>query len=246
MESSAIQIQAPHATASRTRPVSHGEAGDGVASNSRKQHAMSSISIIGLGAMTRAIAARAVGGGIAVEVIGRDEAKAKDLAAALGGGATAGTFGATPAGDLVILAVPYASAVPIVAQYADALAGKVVIDITNTSNPDATGLVTRDDTSGAQEIAKAAPPSTHVVKAFNTVFGHILAQGGPLDVLLAGDDAQAKTSVSTFIEALGLRPLDAGGLELARWLEGAGLVMISLGRHGVGNFDFSLGVNPAG
>jgi 8-hydroxy-5-deazaflavin:NADPH oxidoreductase len=208
---------------------------------------MSSISFIGLGGMARAIAARAVEGGNAVEVIGRDAAKAKDLAAALGGGATAGTFGTVPAGDIVVLAVPYASAVPIVTQYADALAGKVIIDITNTSNPDATGLVTPDGTSGAQEIAEAVPASAHVVKAFNTVFGHILAQGaGPLDVLFAGDDAQAKATASAFIESLGLRPLDAGGLEVARWLEGTGLVMISLANHGVGNFNFSLGVNLSG
>ena len=180
---------------------------------------MSSISIIGLGGMARAIGARAVEGGNAVEVIGRDPAKAKDLAAALGGGATAGTFGTAPAGDIVILAVPYTAAVPVVAQYGDALAGKVIIDISNTFNADATGLVTPDGTSGAQEIAKAVPASAHVVKAFNSVFGHVLAQG---------------------------RPLDAGGLEVARWLEGAGLVMIGLARHGVGNFNFSLGINLAG
>lgn len=207
---------------------------------------MSNVSIIGLGTMARAIATRAIEGGNTVEVIGRDAAKAKELAAALGGGATAGTFGTTLAGDLVILAVPYASARSIVAQYGDALASKVIIDVTNTSNPDATGLVTGDGTSGAQEIAKVAPASAHVVKAFNTVFGHILAQGGTLDVLVAGDDAQAKASVSALIETLGLRPLDAGDLEVARWLEGAGLVMISLARHGVGNFDFSLGIKLAG
>ena len=208
---------------------------------------MSSISIIGLGGMARAIAARAVEGGNSVEVVGRDAAKAKDLAAALGGGATAGAFGTVPAGDIVVLAVPYASALPVVAQYRGALAGKVIIDVSNTSNADATGLVTPEGTSGAQEIAKAVPESAHVVKAFNTVFGHILGQGGgPLDVLLAGDDARAKASVSAFIESLGLRPLDAGGLEVARWLEGVGLVMISLARHGVGNFDFSLGVNLSG
>jgi predicted dinucleotide-binding enzyme len=207
---------------------------------------MSSISFIGLGGMTRTLAARAVTGANAVEVIGRDAAKAKDVAAVLGGGATAGTFGTAPAGDIVILAVPYASAVPLVTHYGDALAGKVIIDITNTSNADATALVTPEGTSGAQEIAKAVPESAHVVKAFNTVFGHILAQGGPLDVLIAGDDAGSKASVSAFIESLGLRPLDAGGLEVARWLEGAGLVMISLANHGVGNFDFSLGVNLSG
>ncbi|MFG1643477.1 NADPH-dependent F420 reductase [Amycolatopsis sp. NPDC049252] len=207
---------------------------------------MSSISIIGLGGMARAIGARAVASGHAVEVVGRDEAKAKDLAAALGGGATAGTFGTTPAGDLVILAVPHAGSVPVVTEYGDTLAGKIVVDISNTANADATGLVTPDGTSGAQEIAEAAPASTHVVKAFNTVFGHVLARGGSLDVLFAGDDAQAKASVSAFVESLGLRPLDAGGLEMARWLEGAGLLMISLGRHGAGTFDFSLGVSLSG
>ena len=178
---------------------------------------MSSISVIGLGGMARAIGARAVEGGNAVEVIGRDAAKAKDLAAALGGGATAGTFGTAPAGDIVILAVPYASAVPVVAQYGDALAGKVIIDISNTFTADATELVTPDGTSGAQEIAKAVPASAHVVKAFNTVFGHVLALGRPLDVLIAGDDAHAKASVSAFIESLGLRPLDAAAW---RWRTG--------------------------
>lgn len=207
---------------------------------------MSSISFIGLGAMSRAIAARAVAGGNSVELIGRDAAKAKGLAAALGGGATAGTFGTVPAGDIVVFAVPYTSAVPVVAQYGDALAGKVVIDISNTFNADATGLVIPDGTSGAQEIAKAVPASAHVVKAFNTVFGHVLAQGRPLDVFFAGDDARAKASVSAFIESLGLRPLDVGGLEMARWLEGVGPLLMGLARHGVGSFDVALGVDLPG
>ncbi|MGH3206325.1 MAG: NADP oxidoreductase, partial [Trebonia sp.] len=85
----------------------------------------------------------------------------------------------------------------------------------------------------------------HVVKAFNTVFGHVLAQGRSMDVLIAGDDAQAKASVSAFIDSLGLRPLDAGDLAMARWLEGAGLLMMGLAQHGVG-FNFDLGVNVSG
>jgi hypothetical protein len=206
---------------------------------------MTSISFIGLGNMTRVIAARAVQGGNAVEIIGRDAAKARDLAAALGDGATTGKFGTVPAGDIVILAVPYTSAVSVVAQYGDALAGKVIIDMSNTFNADATALVTPDGTSAAQEIAKAAPASAHVVKAFNAVFGHVLAQGNPLDVLIAGDDADAKASVSVFIRSLGLRPLDTGDLAMAHWLEGAGLLMMGLARNGVG-FNFDLGVNVSG
>ncbi|GII32864.1 NADPH-dependent F420 reductase [Planotetraspora mira] len=204
---------------------------------------MSGISIVGVGGMAHALGARVVAGGNDVEIIGRDISKAKEMAAALGGGATAGTFGTAPAGDIVILAVPNASAVPVVTQYGDALAGKVIIDLTNPVNADATGLVTADGASAAQAIADAAPASAHVVKAFNTVFGHTLVPGRSLDVLFAGDDAQAKATVSAFIESLGLRPLDAGGLEMAHWLEGLGLLMISLARNGVGTFDFTLGIS---
>jgi 8-hydroxy-5-deazaflavin:NADPH oxidoreductase len=204
---------------------------------------MSTISIIGSGNMARLIGAKAVAGGNAVEVFGRDPAKAAALAKALGAGATTGTFGAAPAGEIVLLAVKYASCAPVVRQYGDALAGKIIVDMSNDFAPDGAGLLTPEGTSAAQEIAKAAPASAHVVKAFNTVFGNALAQDRPLDVLIAGDDAQAKASVSAFTESLGLRPLDVGPLAMARWLEGTGLVMMGLGRHGVGNFNFSLDVN---
>jgi 8-hydroxy-5-deazaflavin:NADPH oxidoreductase len=201
----------------------------------------SSISIVGTGNMARTIGALAVAGGNTVEIMGRDQSKAADLARALGGSATTGKFGAVPAGDIVIMALLYANVVPVVAQYGDALAGKVIVDISNPFNSAADGLATREDTSIAEEVAKAAPASASVVKAFNTIFRHVLEKGRP-DVFIAGDDAQAKAGVEAFIESLGLRPLDVGGLNMAHWLEGAGLVVMGLARHGVGNWDFALGV----
>lgn len=206
---------------------------------------MSSISIIGTGNMARAIGALAVAGGNTVEIVGRDRSKAADLAKALGGGAATGEFGAVPAGDIVIVSVLYANVVPVVAQYGDALAGKIIVDISNPFNASADGLAIPDDTSVAQEVAKAAPPSASVVKAFNTIFGVVLDQGRPLDVFVAGDDARAKARLAEFIESLKLRPLDVGDLNMAHWLEATGLVMMGLARHGVGNFDFALGVTPA-
>jgi predicted dinucleotide-binding enzyme len=202
---------------------------------------MSSISIIGTGNMARAIGALAVAGGNTVEVIGRDQSKAADLATALGGSATTGDFGATPAGEIVIVALRYADVVPVVAQYGNALTDKVIVDISNPFNAAADGLAIPDDTSIAQEVAKAAPAGASVVKAFNTVFGHVLEKGRTPDVFFAGDDAQAKAQVSKFIESLGLRPLDVGGLHMAHWLEGTGLVLMGVARHGVGNFDVALG-----
>lgn len=207
---------------------------------------MSSISIIGLGNIAMALADRALAGGNAVEIIGRDRAKANELAAALGG-ATVGTAGAAPAGDIVVLAVPYASAAAVVREYGEELDGKVIVDITNPITPDFTGFVTPEGSSGAQEIAKSAPAGAHVVKAFNTLFANVLAagtaEGRPLDVFIAGDDAQAKARVSAFIESLGLRPMDAGQLPMARALENAALLQLGLMTHSVKHTNFSLGVS---
>jgi predicted dinucleotide-binding enzyme len=204
---------------------------------------MRDVSIVGSGNMASAIGALALKGGNAVEIVGRDAAKAAALARALGDGATAGTWGAAPAGDIVILAVLFESAVPVVSEYGDALDGKIIVDITNPFNPSVTGLAIPDDTSIAQMVAEAAPASVRVVKAFNTIFRDVLAAGGSLDVFMAGDDARAKASVSAFIESLGLRPRDAGDLTMAHWLEGAGLLSVGLAGNGLGNLNFSLGVN---
>src|ERR1700736_888810 len=101
---------------------------------------MSNISIIGTGNMARTIGALAVAGGNTVEIIGRDQSKAADLAKALGGSATTGEFGAVPAGDIVIVALTYANVVPVVGHYGNALAGKVIIDISNPFNSETDGL----------------------------------------------------------------------------------------------------------
>lgn len=203
---------------------------------------MSTISIIGAGTMATAIAGRIAKAGHTVEVVNRDAAKAQALADKLAAGAITGAYGAVPAGDIVILAVPYAGASAVVADYGDALDGKVIIDISNPAAPDLSGLVTTAGSSGAQEIAKELPSGAHVVKAFNTIFGHVLAKGGRLDAFFAADDAKTKERVSTFIESLGLRPFDVGGLHMAQTLEALGLMMIGLAKNGAGTWNFAMKV----
>jgi hypothetical protein len=92
----------------------------------------------------------------------------------------------------------YDSVVPVVAGYGDALAGKAIIDISNPFNSEGDGLAIREDTSIAQEAAKAAPASASVFKAFNTIFRHVLEKGRPLGVLIAGDNAEAKADALVF------------------------------------------------
>jgi hypothetical protein len=204
---------------------------------------MSTISIIGAGTMATAIAGRIANAGHNVEILNRDPAKARALADKLAAGATTGTYGAAPAGDIVILAVPYSGAVAAVADFGEALDGKVIIDIANPVASDLSGLVTPHGSSGAQETAKGLPAGAHVVKAFNTIFGHVLAKGGRLDAFIAADDPEAKARVSTFIESLGLRPLDVGGLHMAATLEALGLMMIGLAKNGAGTWDIALNVD---
>lgn len=204
---------------------------------------MSTISIIGLGGMAAAIAGRVAKAGHTIELVGRDAAKAQALADRLAFGATTGTYGAVPAGDIVILAVPYSSAAAVVADYGDALDGKVIIDITNPAAPDLSGLVIPHGSSSAQETAKGLPAGAQVVKAFNTIFGHVLAKGGRLDAFFAADDAKTKERVSTFLESLGLRPMHVGGLHMAQTLEAVGLMMIGLAKNGAGTWDFAMKVD---
>jgi NADPH-dependent F420 reductase len=172
------------------------------------------ISIIGTGNMGQAIAGVFGKGGHSVQLLGE-----ADAATAVNG-------------DVVVLAVPYGAVPSIVAERRDSLAGKVVVDITNPVNFETfDSLVVPADGSAAAEIAKQLPESK-VVTAFNTTFAGTLAAGtvGPntTTVLLAGDDAEAKSELAGAIAAGGLKAVDAGSLARARELEALGFLQISL------------------
>jgi hypothetical protein len=147
--------------------------------------------------------------------MGRNATKAQALADQIGDRATVGTFGATPTGDIVIVAVLYAGAVEAVAHYGEALSGKILVDITNPFNADATGLVTTAGDSMSQRIAAAAPEDTRVVKAFNTILQGVIAEDKPVDVFFAGDSAERRNASQRFWRAWTCGPSTQGG---SRWL----------------------------
>ncbi|WP_228313097.1 NADPH-dependent F420 reductase [Streptomyces fungicidicus] len=134
------------------------------------------------------------------------------------------------------------------AAWAGALAGKVVVDISNPVDFSTfDSLVVEPGTSAAEQIAAAAP-GARVVKAFKTTFaGPLVAgevAGRPLDVFVAGDDDDAKRSVSELVSSAGLRPLDVGPLRRARELEGFQFLhMASQERLGL-NWSSALAILP--
>ena len=196
------------------------------------------ITIIGTGNMARGIATRMLAGGNNVILVGHAPGKAEDLVtelqrAARGGASVqAASAGSSNDSDVVVLAVPYAAAVPIVQQYGDQLAGKIIVDISNAVDFTTMSPALPGGTSAVEEIAKVAPTGAKVVKAFNTTFAGTLIAGQvaeqPLDVFIAGDDADAKTTISQLVTSGGLRAVDAGPLQRARQLEALGLLHIAL------------------
>jgi NADPH-dependent F420 reductase len=175
---------------------------------------MTTLSIIGRGAMGAAIADLARDGGYTVELLGHADA------------------GTPVSGDVVVLAVPYAAVAEVIAERGEQLEGKVVVDITNPVSALFEKLDVPGDTSAAAEIA-AALPRSRVVKAFNTTYaGHLTSgQTGdqPTTVLVAGDDAEAKAQVTELVTRGSLRAVDAGGLDRARELEALCFIQLTLG-----------------
>jgi 8-hydroxy-5-deazaflavin:NADPH oxidoreductase len=196
------------------------------------------VTIIGAGNMGRGIGHRIVAGGHSVTIVDRDPEEAEQLMEELRGAAEGGATveaagpGAELRDEVVVLAVYYPGNLEIARDLGERLAGKVVVDISNPLNETFDGLATAPGTSAAEEAAQSAPAGARVVKAFNTTFSGTLVEGQvagqPLDVLIAGDDEEAKERVAQLVRDGGLRAIDVGPLERARELEGLGFLGITL------------------
>jgi hypothetical protein len=175
--------------------------------------------------------------GHTVRITGRDLDKAKAVA---GSFANVSAFNAAQAlgdSEVVIVATAFGDATSALQSLGN-LDGKVVIDITNPLSDDYMSLTIGHVTSAAEEIAKTVPGAL-VVKAFNTLFAQVLADG-PLfagsqrgSVFVASDSERAKQTAVAVARSLGWNTVDAGGLANARYLEPLAGLNIYLG-YGAG------------
>jgi predicted dinucleotide-binding enzyme len=133
-------------------------------------------------------------------------------------GASAGTVEEAAAADVVVLAVPL-HAVPQLA--AHPFGDKVVVDANNYYHQRDGHIEDLDDNrvTSSRWIADQLP-GARVVKAFNnTMARNLLERGRPagtagrIGLPVAGDDVQAKQTVSALVEEIGFDPVDAGTLD---------------------------------
>ena len=175
------------------------------------------VGTIGAGTLAQAIVGHAVAAGHRVILSNRRGPEAlAGLVGQLGANASAGTPQQAAEADIVILAVGW-DQVPHAVEAVPDWKGRIVIDATNQWEDFSRGIaVDLGDQTGSERNA-ALMPGARVVKAFNTLYGRIIAQDprhgdGRLVVFIAGDDPTAKAAVSSFADSMGFAPVDLGGL----------------------------------
>jgi len=180
---------------------------------------MTTIGLIGSGHIGSTVARLAVDAGHDVVLSNsRGPETLADLVAQLGSHARAATAPeAAAAGDVVVVTVPLKAyrEVPV-----KPLRGKVVID-TNNYYPERDGHIAEldDGSTTSSELLQQHLPESRVVKAFNNIyFGHLGSLQRPAGdpersvLAIAGDDEEAKRTVTQFLDSIGYDTHDAGPL----------------------------------
>lgn len=193
------------------------------------------VAILGTGDVGKALGRGFLSRGHEVRMGSRDAKNEKALGWAKDGGAKAsvGTFeDAAKFGELAVLATHWMgteNALRLAG--AKNLAGKVVMDATNPLDfsTGAPKLAVSGNDSAGERVQKWAPEAK-VVKVYNTVANALMVDpklsGGPPDMFIAGNDAQAKKKVEQIVRDFGWNVIDLGGIERARLLEPLAMVYI--------------------
>ncbi len=150
--------------------------------------------------------------------------------------------------NIIVLAVPWDVVEEVVGGLGD-LTGRLIIDPTNPRVIADDGL--RDfafHDSNAERI-KALAPEAFVVKAFGSLGDYTMLEpelaGGPVSVPLAGDDANAKSTVAELISNMGLYPVDIGPLRYAHIIEALHYLRYNAGVFNGARINFYLPADEA-
>lgn len=170
----------------------------------------------------------------------RKRSKLEKLARKAGKNARAGTpREAAQAADVLLLAVHWSRVDDVLSRAGD-VSGKVIVSCSLPMNDDDTALAVAHTSSGAEKLAKKAR-GARVVSAFGTVPSEVLfavfeaRNGGARPSLVyCGDDGDAKATAARLISDVGFDPVDAGPLEVARYMEPFTMLVAKLAYEGDG------------
>lgn len=183
--------------------------------------------VIGSGRMGGAIGARFVELGYNVIYGTRDPSSEtmQKVLGNLGGKARAmSQLDAIAAADIVVLALLWKATPDLIRAAGSRLDGKIIFDITNAPLTYPAKPFEGAIDSSAGKVIQDLAPKAKVVKAFNTVGYHVVADPakgkGPVTVPVVGNDADAKTQVMEIVKRMGFETIELGPIENAHVLEG--------------------------
>ena len=141
---------------------------------------------------------------------------------------------AAQAADIVTVTVPFAHQAGTLEQVREALSGKILVDVTVPLVPPKVGRVQLPEAGSAGQIAQnTLGEEVRVVSAFQNVAAHHLQEGHGMDcdVLVCGNDKEARAEVIKLIEAAGMRGFHAGLINNAAAAEALTSVLININRQ---------------
>jgi 8-hydroxy-5-deazaflavin:NADPH oxidoreductase len=187
---------------------------------------MTTVSVIGVGAIGSAVAANLAKGGQRVTLAARDEAHAREVASGIGELAQAASVEQAVTGsDAIVLAVPFPEIENLLTTYADRLGGTVVVDPSNAVTADADGNLVpllEPGQTAAAKVAALVPAGAHYAKAFGTLGADSLRDEGRREpqravLFYAAADERADAVTAELITAAGFAAVSIGtGADLAR------------------------------
>ncbi len=138
-------------------------------------------------------------------------------------------------GDVIVLSVPYSAHIDTLAQIKDVVQGKVMVDVTVPLRPPKVTVVHIPEGGSATQEAQAfLGEGVRVVAAFQNISAAHLADPDheiDCDVLVCGDDKEAKSIAIELARAAGMRGLDAGPLANAVVVEGLTSILIGINKR---------------
>jgi 8-hydroxy-5-deazaflavin:NADPH oxidoreductase len=184
---------------------------------------MLNFGIMGTGRMAVRLADLAARSGHSVLLGSRNPARAAEIAAKLGGRLSGGSYDEAAACDIVMPALFIRDgAFEALKPFAEAVRGKIVVDILNPFNDTYDDFILPWDTSAAEQLQKIWP-GARIVSTFKWPFWEAFEnhefEGGPMDIVYTGDDQAAKETVLELFKASSWRFLDGGALAQARFTE---------------------------
>jgi NADPH-dependent F420 reductase len=214
------------------------------------------IAIIGgTGDLGTGLAGRWAAAGYPVVLGSRAKEKAVAAAQEMSRGSAASVrgednVGAAQAGDIVVIAVPYANHEAILNEIKSIVAGKIVVDAVVPLVPPKVSVVQLPpDGSAAAAAQRILDGTARLVSAFHNVGAAKLRGEGPVDcdVLVCGDDKEARESVIALADAAGTRGVDGGALANSVAAEALTALLIGINRrYKVKNAGIRITGLPAG